>query len=72
MLHLHVIYNEQAHCRAILCEVSWKEMARLSTIVSPNLAQVLLQMAELYLIYWALEKRGDLLMVSCIIMLVKA
>lgn len=60
------LFIHQAHCRAILCEVSWSEMQRLSKTVSPNLGKVLLELAELYLTYWSLEKRGDLLMVSLV------
>lgn len=37
---------------------------RLSTTFSRNLATVLEQLAELYLVYWALEKYGDLLLVT--------
>lgn len=36
--------------------------------VSENLAVVLQQLVELYLVYWALEKRGDLLMVSLMLL----
>ncbi|XP_063835242.1 probable peroxisomal acyl-coenzyme A oxidase 1 [Ostrinia nubilalis] len=56
----------EAHCRAIICEVLWKEMQRLTPTLSPALAKVLLQLAELYLVYWALEKSGDLLEYSSI------
>nr|AII21963.1 acyl-CoA oxidase 2 [Sesamia inferens] len=63
---VQLVNASEAHCRAILCAVSWKEMVRHATNSSPNLAKVLLQMAELYLTYWALEKRGDLLMYSTI------
>lgn len=37
---------------------------RLSTTFSRNLATVLEELAELYLVYWALEKYGDLLLVT--------
>ncbi|KPJ09432.1 putative peroxisomal acyl-coenzyme A oxidase 1 [Papilio machaon] len=53
-----------AHARAVLCEMFWKEIQRISSTVSPSLAIVLEQLAELYLKYWALEKRGDMLMYS--------
>nr|XP_049692605.1 probable peroxisomal acyl-coenzyme A oxidase 1 [Helicoverpa armigera]XP_049692606.1 probable peroxisomal acyl-coenzyme A oxidase 1 [Helicoverpa armigera]XP_049692608.1 probable peroxisomal acyl-coenzyme A oxidase 1 [Helicoverpa armigera]XP_049692609.1 probable peroxisomal acyl-coenzyme A oxidase 1 [Helicoverpa armigera] len=63
---VQLVNASEAHCRAIITSVSWQEMVRHATNSSPNLAPVLLQMAELYLIYWALEKRGDLLMYSTI------
>ncbi|CAH0592211.1 unnamed protein product [Chrysodeixis includens] len=66
MSSVQLVNASEAHCRAILTEISWKEMVRLSTIVSPSLAPVLLQLAELYLTYWTLEKRGDHLMYSTI------
>lgn len=63
---VQLVNASEAHCRAILCEISWTELERLSKTVSPNLGKVLMQMAEMYLIYWALEKRGDLFMYSTI------
>lgn len=63
---VQLVSASEGHCRAILCEVSWTEMERISRTVSPELGKVLLQLAELYLIYWALEKRGDLFMYSTI------
>ncbi|KAL0901881.1 hypothetical protein ABMA27_007036 [Loxostege sticticalis] len=56
----------EAHCRAIICEVFWKEIQRMSPTQSPGLAKVLQQLAELYLVYWTLEKSGDLLEYSSI------
>lgn len=44
--------------------MAWLEVQRLSASVSSNLAQVLKQIVELYLTFWALEKKGDLLVVS--------
>ncbi|CAB3240217.1 unnamed protein product [Arctia plantaginis] len=63
---VQLVGASEAHCRAILCEISWSEMQRLSKTVSPNLGKVLLELAELYLTYWTLEKRGDLLMYTTI------
>ncbi|CAH1639482.1 unnamed protein product [Spodoptera littoralis] len=63
---VQLVNASEAHCRAILCEVSWRELSRLAAQSSPSLGKVLLQMGELYLIYWALEKRGDLLLYSTI------
>ncbi|XP_050343249.1 probable peroxisomal acyl-coenzyme A oxidase 1 isoform X2 [Nymphalis io] len=55
----------EAYARYLLCDVFWSETKKM-TNVSNNLAVVLLQLAELYLVYWALEKSGDLLMVRLI------
>ncbi|XP_050343965.1 probable peroxisomal acyl-coenzyme A oxidase 1 [Nymphalis io] len=55
----------EAYARYLLCDVFWSETKKM-TNVSNNLAVVLLQLAELYLVYWALEKSGDLLMYSTI------
>lgn len=63
---VQLVNASEAHCRAILCEVAWLEVQRLSASVSPNLALVLKQLAELYLVFWALEKKGDLLVYSTI------
>lgn len=54
----------QAYARFLLCDIFWTEIMRLSTTFSRNLATVLEQLAELYLVYWALEKYGDLLLVT--------
>lgn len=54
----------QAYARFLLCDIFWTETMRLSTTFSRNLASVLEQLAELYLVYWALEKYGDLLLVT--------
>lgn len=66
MASVQLVNASEAHCRAIFCEVTWKEMQRLSTTVSTNLANVLLHLAELYIVYWTLEKKGDLLVYSTI------
>ncbi|XP_026758707.1 probable peroxisomal acyl-coenzyme A oxidase 1 [Galleria mellonella] len=63
---VQLVNASEAHCRAILCNVFWTEVQRLSSSISAPLAQVLRQLAELYLTYWTLEKRGDLLVYSSI------
>ncbi|CAG4986341.1 unnamed protein product [Parnassius apollo] len=63
---VQLVNASEAHARAVLCEMFWKETQRLSSSVSNDLASVLEQLAELYLKYWALEKRGDMLMYSAI------
>jgi hypothetical protein len=55
----------------MLCDVFWRETMRISSSVSPNLAEVLKQLAQLYIVYWALEKSGDLLVVRFIIISLK-
>nr|XP_026497075.1 probable peroxisomal acyl-coenzyme A oxidase 1 [Vanessa tameamea]XP_026497076.1 probable peroxisomal acyl-coenzyme A oxidase 1 [Vanessa tameamea] len=55
----------EAYARFLICDVFWSETKKM-TNVSKNVAVVLLQLAELYLVYWALEKSGDLLMYSTI------
>ncbi|XP_072946858.1 acyl-coenzyme A oxidase 1-like [Epargyreus clarus] len=59
---VQLTYASEAHARVVLCEMFWKETQRISSTVSRNLASVLLQVAELYLVFWVLEKRGDMLM----------
>ncbi|KAJ2940649.1 hypothetical protein O0L34_g14756 [Tuta absoluta] len=56
----------EAHGRAVICENFWSETLRIQGTVSPNLAVVLKQLAELYLFYWAIEKTGDLLLYTTI------
>ncbi|XP_049873387.1 probable peroxisomal acyl-coenzyme A oxidase 1 isoform X2 [Pectinophora gossypiella] len=63
---VQLVNASEAHCRSVLCEVFWKETHRTGATVSSNLAQVLKQLAELYIVYWALEKSGDLLVYSTI------
>lgn len=53
----------QAHCRAVILGSYWTETERLASVLSPNVSAVLSQLAELYLVYWAIEKAGDLLLV---------
>lgn len=63
---VQLVNASEAHCRALICEVGWNEMLRISKTVSTNLGKVLLELAELYLLYWTLEKKGDLLLYSTI------
>ncbi|XP_052738749.1 probable peroxisomal acyl-coenzyme A oxidase 1 isoform X2 [Bicyclus anynana] len=66
MASVQLTNASEAYARSLLCEVFWKETVQLSTKVSKSLAIVLEQLAELYLMYWALEKHGDLLLYSTI------
>ncbi|CAG9117946.1 unnamed protein product [Plutella xylostella] len=61
---VQLVAASEAHCRAVLCEVYWTETERLAAASSRELGAVLKQLAELYLVYWALEKGGDLLLYS--------
>lgn len=54
----------EAHCRAFIVEGYWSETQRVAPTVSPNLRTVLHNLAELYLVYWAIERTGDLLLFS--------
>lgn len=56
--------NFQAHCRAILLQTYYKETEKISARASPALRPVLLQLVDLYIVYWALQRVGDLLRVS--------
>lgn len=60
----YLLLCPQAHCRVIICEKSWLEAQRLTKSLSPALSKVLLELVQLYIIYWALEKKGDFLVVS--------
>ncbi|KAM3960886.1 acyl-coenzyme A oxidase 1-like [Aphomia sociella] len=66
MASVQLVQASEAHCRAILCEVFWREVQRISPTLSVPLAKVMQQLAELYLTYWTLEKTGDLLVYSTI------
>ncbi|XP_068626287.1 acyl-coenzyme A oxidase 1-like [Battus philenor] len=63
---VQLVNASEAHARVVLCEMYWRETQTITSTVSKNLAIVLQQLAELYLYYWALEKRGDLLMFTTI------
>ncbi|XP_004932401.1 probable peroxisomal acyl-coenzyme A oxidase 1 [Bombyx mori] len=58
---VQLVRASEAHCRVIICEKSWLEAQRLTKSLSPALSKVLLELVELYIIYWALEKKGDFL-----------
>ncbi|CAH2049993.1 unnamed protein product, partial [Iphiclides podalirius] len=59
---VQLVIASEAHARAVLCEMFWREILKVSSTVTNSLACVLQQLAELYLSYWALERRGDILM----------
>ncbi|KAL4713910.1 hypothetical protein ACJJTC_015564 [Scirpophaga incertulas] len=64
MASIQLVKASEAHSRALLSEVTWSETLRKASTVSPNLGQVLKQLAQLYLVYWTLNISGDLLVYS--------
>lgn len=54
----------QAHCRAFILSTYKSEVERTTSTLSEPLKRVLNQLVHLYAVYWALEKLGDLLLVS--------
>ncbi|XP_072938306.1 acyl-coenzyme A oxidase 1-like [Epargyreus clarus] len=52
----------EAHARAVMCDIYWRETQIKLMTVSATVGTVLQQLAELYLTYWALETRGDFLL----------
>ncbi|CAF4863911.1 unnamed protein product [Pieris macdunnoughi] len=51
----------EAHCRAVLLKVYHQEAKRLTANSSVNIQKVIDQLVQLYIIFWSLEKTGDLL-----------
>ncbi|KAL4713862.1 hypothetical protein ACJJTC_015516 [Scirpophaga incertulas] len=64
MVSVQLAKASEAYCRAIICEVFWSEIQRHTRNLPTSLVTVLQQLAELYLVYWALEKSGDLFLYS--------
>ncbi|XP_028156323.1 probable peroxisomal acyl-coenzyme A oxidase 1 [Ostrinia furnacalis] len=54
----------EAHCRAVICRVYRDETIKMTAECSPGVKTVLDQLSMLYLLYWSLEKTGDLLRFS--------
>ncbi|KAJ2940647.1 hypothetical protein O0L34_g14754 [Tuta absoluta] len=63
MTSVQLVAASEAHCRAIVLSTYKSEMARKTALLSQPLKIVLNQLVELYCVYWALEKIGDLLLV---------
>ncbi|XP_049873576.1 probable peroxisomal acyl-coenzyme A oxidase 1 isoform X1 [Pectinophora gossypiella] len=61
---VQLVAAAEAHCRAVLIRTYWSETARLTATASSAVKTVMKQLASLYLIYWNLEKTGDLLRYS--------
>ncbi|XP_026758677.2 probable peroxisomal acyl-coenzyme A oxidase 1 [Galleria mellonella] len=61
MTSVQLASASEAHCRAILLYTYYTETEKIVNTVSPALRQVLLQLVDLYVVYWALQRLGDLL-----------
>ncbi|XP_047519876.1 probable peroxisomal acyl-coenzyme A oxidase 1 [Pieris napi] len=61
MTSVQLISASEAHCRAIILSTYYKETQELVKTVSAELKTVLLQLVDLYVVYWALARLGDLL-----------
>ncbi|XP_026319545.1 probable peroxisomal acyl-coenzyme A oxidase 1 [Hyposmocoma kahamanoa] len=56
----------EAHCRAFVLKTYKEEIDRNTATMSATLKKVLNQLNEMYCVYWALEKVGDLLLYTAI------
>ncbi|CAG4983896.1 unnamed protein product [Colias eurytheme] len=61
MTSIQLASASEAHCRAIILATYHKETEQLAKTVSAELRLVLLQLVDLYVLYWALQRIGDLL-----------
>ncbi|VVC95915.1 unnamed protein product [Leptidea sinapis] len=61
MTSVQLASASEAHCRAIILATYFKETQIRVDSASPALKQVLLQLVDLYVVYWALARLGDLL-----------
>ncbi|XP_049873454.1 probable peroxisomal acyl-coenzyme A oxidase 1 [Pectinophora gossypiella] len=61
MTSVQLASASEAHCRAMLLSCYYEETEKLCAQASPALRQVLSQLADLYVVYWALQRVGDLL-----------
>ncbi|CAK1601683.1 unnamed protein product [Parnassius mnemosyne] len=66
MTSVQLTSASEAHCRAFILSSFQKETEKLVKTVSAPLRIVLLQLVELYAVYWALQCVGDLLRFSSI------
>ncbi|XP_041975110.1 probable peroxisomal acyl-coenzyme A oxidase 1 isoform X2 [Aricia agestis] len=63
---LQLVEAAEVHCRAVMLDTYWKENLRLTASCSDNVKRVLRQLTSLYIIYWALDRAGDLLRYTCL------
>ncbi|CAH2262990.1 jg18692 [Pararge aegeria aegeria] len=66
MTTVQLVGAAEAHCRAVLLNTYWSEMRKITEASSADVKKVMHQLAVLYLMYWALEKTGDLLKYSSV------
>ncbi|CAH2102908.1 unnamed protein product [Euphydryas editha] len=66
MSSVQLISAAEAHCRVILLSSFYEEIQTCSKTVSAELRVVLIQLLDLYIVYWALEKLSDLLQYTSI------
>ncbi|KYQ53952.1 putative peroxisomal acyl-coenzyme A oxidase 1 [Trachymyrmex zeteki] len=62
---IELAHCAESHCRAFLV-MRFVENVRGLTSVSKQLREVLMQLCELYSIYWVLQRLGDFLRFSCL------
>ncbi|XP_047985323.1 probable peroxisomal acyl-coenzyme A oxidase 1 [Leguminivora glycinivorella] len=61
MTSVQLANASEAHCRAFILTTYFTETENQIKSVSPALRTVLLQLVDLYVVYWALQRVGDLL-----------
>ncbi|KAJ2940652.1 hypothetical protein O0L34_g14759 [Tuta absoluta] len=61
MTSVQLASASEAHCRAMLLQCYYEETEKLIETASPALKAVLAQLCDLYVVYWALQRVGDLL-----------
>ncbi|XP_037968379.2 probable peroxisomal acyl-coenzyme A oxidase 1 [Plutella xylostella] len=63
---VQLVAAAEAHCRAVISDTYWKETERMTSSSSASVRSVMRQLNELFLVYWVLERTGDLMMYSTI------
>ncbi|KAI5632447.1 acyl-CoA oxidase domain-containing protein [Phthorimaea operculella] len=61
MTSVQLASASEAHCRAMLLQCYYEETEKLIETASPALKVVLAQLCDIYIVYWALQRVGDLL-----------
>ncbi|XP_047019172.1 probable peroxisomal acyl-coenzyme A oxidase 1 [Helicoverpa zea] len=65
-ISIQLVSAAESHCRAIVISTFNEDMTRAMKSMSPQLAEVMGQLIELYAVFWALERVGDLLQYTSI------
>ncbi|KAF9803303.1 hypothetical protein SFRURICE_007149 [Spodoptera frugiperda] len=60
-ISIQLVSAGESHCRAIVISTFHEDMSKAMKSMSAPLAEVMGQLVELYAVYWALERLGDLL-----------